>query len=421
MRLKSALSPGWVSRDGKLIIVTRGVCTCGRSSIAVLLALYLDKLGFSLLQIGAFLSAGVAGSAFFAFLVSLIAEKVGRRRLLVIFTSMSAVAGLALVFIDNFLPLMFVAFLGSIAGGGAAGGAVQPLEQASLPDTAPPEKRTDLFAIYRIVALGGAALGTLAAGLPTIYQNTFGLSEIHAYKAMFVGFAVLSLVGAVLYSFLSSAVEVARSEQRWSNPLRLPSRRLIFTLTGLFSLDHFAGSLFMQSLAAYWFYTKFGLELESLALVFFFAQVLAAISLWLAAKLASRIGLINTMVFTHIPASLFLIAAAFAPAVWMAILFWQLRAFLSMMDVPTRDSYTMSVVQPNERVAMAGIHTVGRGISGTVGPSAATALWQAFSATVPLIACAVLKITYDLSLYFMFRNVKPPQEAQKTENNKAIR
>jgi len=261
--------------------------------------------------------------------------------------------------------------------------------------------------------LGGAALGSLAAGLPTIYQDAFGITEIHAYKAMFISFAVLSLIAASLYRLLSPAVEVSGHRQRWANPLRLPSRRLIFTLVSLFSLDHFAGSLFMQSLAAYWFYTRFGLELESLALVFFFAQILAAISLWLAAKLANRIGLINTMVFTHIPASLFLIAAAFAPAAWLAILFWQLRAFLSMMDVPTRDSYTMSVVRPHERVAMASLHTVGRSISGTVGPSAGTALWQALSATAPLISCALLKITYDLSLYFMFRNVKPPQEIAK--------
>ena len=413
MRLKSALSLGWVNRDGKLIIVTRGVCTFAYSSIAVLLALYLDKLGFSLLQIGFFLSAGVAGSAFFAFLVSLISEKAGRRRLLVTFTLMSAVAGLALVFFDDFLPLVFVAFLGSITGGAAAGGAVQSLEQASLTDTAPSERRTDLFAIYRIIALGGAALGTLAAGLPTIYQNTFGMSEIYAYKVMFVSFALFLLVGVLLYSLLSSAVEVGGSEQRWSNPLRLPSRRLIFTLTGLFSLDHFAGSLVLQSLAAYWFYTKFGLELESLALVFFFSQLLAAISLWLAAKLANHIGLINTMVFTHIPSSLFLIAATFAPTAWIAVLFWQLRSFLGQMDVPTRQSYTMSVVQPNERVAMASIHVVGRSVSGTIGPSVATALWQALSASVPLITCGVLKIIYDLSLYFMFRNVKPPQEAQK--------
>jgi len=411
VRSHLTLPPRWVSRDGKLIILSRGVCTLARSSIAILLALYLDKLGFSLVQIGAFLSAGVAGSAFFAFLVSLIAEKVGRRHLLITFTLMSAAAGLALIFIDDFLPLIFFAFLGSISGAGGMAGPVQPLEQASLTDAATPKKRTDLFAIYRIVATAASALGALAVGLPILLQDTFGMNEIYAYKAMFVGFAFFLLVGALLYRLLSSAVEVSGSEQRWVNPFRLPSRRLIFTLTGLFSLDHFAGSLFLQSLAAYWFYTKFGLELESLALVFFFSQLLSAISLWVAAKLANRIGLINTMVFTHIPASLFLIAAAFAPTAWIAVLFWQLRAFLSMMDVPTRDSYTMSIVRPDERVAMAGIHIVGRSLSGTIGPSVATALWQAISATVPLIASGVLKITYDLSLYFMFRNVKPPQEA----------
>ena len=380
----------------------------------------MDKLGFSLTQIGAFLSAGVAGTAFFASLVSLISEKVGRRRLLVIFTLLSAVAGLAFVFTDDFLLLICVGFLGSIVGGAGAGGVVQPLEKASLADTASSEKRTDLFALYGITAVGAGALGALAAGLPAIYQNTFGMTEIHAYKAMFVGFTFFLSVGALTYGLLSSAVEVGGSEQRWVNPLRLPSRRLIFTLTGLFSLDHFAGSLFMQSLAAYWFHIRFGMELESLALVFFFSQILAAISLWLAAKLANLIGLINTMVFTHIPASLFLIAAAFSPTATLAIIFWQLRAFFSRMDVPTRDSYTMSIVHRDERVAMAGINVVGRSIAGTAGPSVGTALWVAFSATVPLIGSAILKITYDLSLYFMFRKVKPPQEASGEEQPDSV-
>ena len=416
MRPHLTLPLSWVSRDGKLIILSRGVRTFAQGFIAVLLALYLDKLGFSLVQIGAFLSAGVAGAAFFAFLVSLIAEKVGRRRLLITLTLMSAAAGLALVFIDTFLPLMLVAFLGSLipGSGGGAGGPIQPLEQASLPDTAPPEKRTDLFAIYGIIATGGTALGALAAGLPAIFQNTFGLNEIYAYKVMFIGFALFFSIGALLYKLLSPAVEIGRSEQRWINPLRLPSRRLIFTLTGLFSVDHFAGSLIVQSLAAYWFYTRFGLELESLALIFFFSHLLMAISLWLSAKLANRIGLINTMVFTHIPANLFLIAVTFAPVAWMAVLFWQLRSFLAQMDVPARDSYTMSVVRPNERVAMAGIHIVGRSVSGTAGPSVSTALWQALSASAPLLICGILKIVYDLSLYFMFHKVKPPQEASKT-------
>ncbi|MBI2979434.1 MAG: MFS transporter [Chloroflexi bacterium] len=314
-----------------------------------------------------------------------------------------------------FLPLMLVAFLGSITGTGML--PTQPLEQASLADTVPSPKRTDLFATYRIVSLAGNALGALAAGLPILLQNAFALSEIHAYKAMFIGFAFFLLVATLLYNLLSPSIEVSHSEQRWVNPMRLPSRRLIFTLTGLFSLDHFAGSLFMQSLAAYWFYTRFGLELESLALIFFLSDILAAISLWVAAKLGNLIGLINTMVFTHIPSSLLLIATTFAPSAGLAVFFWQVRAFLNSMDVPTRDSYIMSVVRPNERVAMAGIHIVGRNVSGTIGPSVATALWQAFSANVPIIGCAILKITYDLSLYFMFRKVKTPQEIAKIRAN----
>jgi len=207
-----------VSRDGKLIILTRGVCTFARSSIAVLLALYLDKLGFSLIEIGVFLSVGVAGSAFLAFLVSLISERVGRRRLLVVFTLMSAAAGLALALIADFLPLLSFVFLGSVTGRGGIGGANLPLEQASLADTAPSEKRTDLFATYRIVAVGGTALGALAAGLPIIYQDVFSLSEINAYKVMFVGFAFFLLVAALLYSLLSPAVEAGDSGQRWINP-----------------------------------------------------------------------------------------------------------------------------------------------------------------------------------------------------------
>lgn len=411
--LLDQLTLNWINRDGKLIIVIRGLCTFAQSTIAVLLAIYLEKLGLSLTQIGAFLSAGVAGSAFFAFIVSFIADRVGRKRLLIIFTLLSAGTGIALVFIDNFLLLLLFAFIGSLTGRGAMG-PVGPLEQASLAETTLSQKRTDLYAVYRIIAVVGAALGALAVGLPVLLQNSAGLDEIISYKVMFIGYACLLLIGVFLYNLLSPSIEVGSTEQRWANPMKLPSRRIIFTLTGLFSLDHFAGSLFMESLAAYWFYTRFGLELESLALVFFASHILTAISLWTAAKLANRIGLINTMVFTHIPSSIFLIVAAFAPTSWIAIIFWQLRAFFSQMDVPTRDSYTMSIVQPSERVAMASIHIVGRSIMGTVGPLVGTLLWQALAASAPLIGCSVLKITYDLSLYFMFRNVKPPHEASNT-------
>ena len=170
MEFLSRISLNWISRDGKLIIISRGICTFSRSFIAVFIALYLEKLGFSLIQIGAFLSVSIAGSAFLTFIVSLISEKIGRKRLLIVFTLISAAAGLALIFLDNFLPLMLVAFLGGIH---EQMGPAQPLEQAGLTDTASTTKRTDLFAIYRIVAVGGTAIGALAAGLPAIFQNIF--------------------------------------------------------------------------------------------------------------------------------------------------------------------------------------------------------------------------------------------------------
>ncbi|MFC2039150.1 MFS transporter, partial [Chloroflexota bacterium] len=245
----SRLSFGWISRDGKLLIASHGISTFARSFIAVLIALYLEKLGFSLIQIGAFLSVSIAGGAFFTFLVSLISEKTGRKRLLILFTLISAVAGLVLVFVDNFLPLLFVAFLGGIQ---EQMGATQPLEQAGITDAAPEHKRTDLFAVYRIFAVAGAAFGALAAGLPAVLQDNSGISELDAYRVMFAAFSVFMLIGVIFYSLLSRSIEGDSEKQSWVNPLKLRSRKLIFTLTGLFSLDSFAGSLFPQSLAAYW-------------------------------------------------------------------------------------------------------------------------------------------------------------------------
>ena len=420
--LQSRVVPlGWVSRDGKIIILARSTRTFAQGSIAVLLAVYLDLLGFTLTQIGVFFSFGVAGAALFSFLVSLIAEKVGRRRLMVALTLTTAAASVVLVVTDDVAVLTAFAFLGTLSGVGGGGGAqpTQPLEQASLADAAPAARRTDLFAVYGIASTGAAAVGALAAGLPEIFQSHLGASELGAFKVMFVAFVVLLLVVALLYSLLSSSVEVRAEARRWMNPLALPSRRIIFTLTALFSVDNFAGSLLLQSLVAYWFSTRFGLELGALAVVFFFSQLLSAISLWLAARIAARIGLINTMVFTHIPANLFLIGAAFAPSATLAVVFWQLRSFLGQMDVPTRTSYIMAVVGPEERVAMAGIHTVGRSVSGIGGPTVATALWQAVSASAPLIGCAVLKITYDIALFFMFRNLKPPEEAERAAERSA--
>jgi MFS family permease len=258
----------------------------------------------------------------FTFFISLVGERFGRRRLLVGFSLISAAAGSALVWSQSAFLLIAASFAGSLGHGvtGAAG-PTQPLEQACLADIVPTNRRTELFAAYRVVSNFAAAMGALAAGLPTLLQNVFGLDEGEGFQVMFLGFVLCLLLVALLYWRLSPAVEVTSTKGGWTNPLRLPSRRIIFTLTGLFSIDRFAGSLMIQSLATYWFYTRFGLELASLALVFFLSELLSALSLWLSAKLANRVGLINTMVFTHIPANLLLIGAAFALSSWLAVVF----------------------------------------------------------------------------------------------------
>ena len=417
-RLNTSLS--WINRDARLITAARGTRTFSQSFISVIIALYLAELGFNLVQIGVILTVGIAGVSFFAFVVGLISGKVGRRRLLVIFSLLAAASGLAMYFAETFIPLMVIAFLGSLSTGGGGGGEspAQPLEVAILPDTASPERRTDIFAIYSIVARTGTFLGALAAGLPVLFQDALGLSVLSSFKVMFLGFAVSQLAGAALYASISPGVEAATTRQQWQNPLKLPSRRRIFTLTGLFSVDTFTTSMVMQSLMAYWFYTKFGLTLESLAFVFSLSHLLTASSLWIAAKISNRIGLLNTMVFTHIPSSFFLLAAAFAPSATLAIVFWQCRAFLSQMDVPTKDSYTMAVINPEERVAMASIHMVSRSAAGAIGPTVTTAIWNITAAWTPLVGSALLKIGYDLSLYFMFRNVRPPEEEERLRNRR---
>ena len=402
----------WISRDGWLLIIARLIRSFGQSSVAVLLAIYLTLQGLSTVYIGLFLTLGLAGGAFFTFLEGLAADVVGRRRLMVYFALTTGAVGLALAATDNVLLLFMVAFLGTFSVGGPGGDPIQPLEQASLPETCLPERRTDLFAISGIVRTLGSAFGALAAGLPVIFQGSFDMSEVGSYKVMLLGFTFFMVLSALLYGLLSSSVEVASAE-RWVSPLRLQSRGIIFKLSGLFAVDNLASGFIVQSLVSLWFFEKHGIELSAIAFIFFASHIITATSLWVAAKLANRIGLINTMVFTHIPASLLLIAVPLVPSAWMAITLWQVRSFFQQMDAPTRQSYTMAVVPQNERTAMAVYNSVSRTSAMSTGPTISGAVWSIGAAAVPFIACGVLKIVYDLSLFFMFRGLKAPEEVAR--------
>jgi MFS family permease len=392
-----------------MAIAARATRSFAQSAVAVLIAIYLGLHGFSLVQVGAFLTAGAVGAALAAVVAGVLGDAVGRRRTLVTLSGLMALAGIVLVVSESFPVLLLAAFVGNLSGF-VGGGGMGPLEQAILAVSVTPQRRTDLFALSSIAGTIAGALGALASGVPTLLQRALGLGALASFSPMFVAYAVLAVLTALLYSRLSCRVELASGEARWTHPFTLPSRGRIFTLAGLFTVDSFGTGLIVQSLVSYWFFARFGLQPGSLGALFFASNVLTAISLWVAARLARRIGLLNTIVFTHIPASLFLMAVPFVPDAWMAITLWLLRAFFAQMDAPTSQSYTMAVVAPTEHTAMASATTVTRSAGLAAGPSVGTALWTALGPSAPFLVSGVVKIAYDLTLWRLFRQVKPPEE-----------
>jgi len=399
----------WVEWDARMAIAARATRSFAQSAVAVLIAIYLGLHGFSIVQIGTFLTVGAVGAALAAVVAGVLGDAIGRRRTLVTLSCLMALAGIVLVVSESFPVLLIAAFVGNLSGF-VGGGGTGPLEQAVLAVSVTPQRRTALFALGSIAGTIAGSLGALASGVPTLLQRSLGLRALASFRPMFVAYSALAVITALLYSRLSSRVELQSGEARWTNPFTLPSRGRIFTLAGLFTVDSFGTGLIVQSLVSYWFFTRFGLQPGSLGALFFASNVLTAISLWVAAHLARRIGLLNTIVFTHIPSSLFLIAVPFVPDAWMAITLWLLRAFFVQMDAPTSQSYTMAVVAPTEQTAMAGATTVTRSAGLAAGPSVGTALWTTIGPSAPFLVGGVVKIAYDLTLWWMFRRVKPPEE-----------
>ncbi|MYA49729.1 MAG: MFS transporter [Chloroflexi bacterium] len=412
----TALLPAWITRDAALIIAARALHTFSQGLLAVMLGVYLvEQIGIAVLLVGLFFGLGFASTAAFSFLSTFVSERVGRRKLMVVYSLITLAGSVGLAATSNPAALVVFAFVGSFNGAAGNVGPTQSLEQASIAGVVAPARRTELFALYRVVASTAGALGALAAGLPVALESFAGVSEPASFRIVLWGLVGLRLVIALLFTLLSEQVEAERERREWINPVRLPSSGRIFTLTGLFSLDQLAGAIIVRGLLALWFNERFGLDLASLGVLFFIAQIVGVASLWVAGKLANRIGLINTMSLAHLPSGLLLLAVAFSPWAWLAVTFLLVRALFDQIDVPARDSYIMSVVQPHERVAMGSIHIVGRSISGTIGPTLSTGVLAAIALSAPLVGSALVKVTYTLSLYFMFRNVKAPQEMRAAE------
>ena len=401
------------NRDLALVNAAGFLRSLGVGLLGVVLGIYLFRLGLSSLAIGLVVATGLAGSALATIAVSFAADRLGRNNSLLCLSLLSTMGGLALALSPRLPLLLTMAFISMLNGTGTDRSAAFALDQAVVPGLVPDVKRTWKLAWYNVLLDAGGSLGALAAGLPILLQHHLAVSVLSSYRIVFFGFSGLCLIVAALYSLLSPAVEIADSSlsARMSPRVSSDSKRIIAKITALFSLDAFGGGFLTDALVAYWFFRRFGIAEHDLGLVFFAVHILNAGSHLGAAWLARRIGLVNTMVFTHLPSSLFLMAVPFAPSLKWAVLLFLCREALVEMDVPTRQSYVAALVKPSERTFASGVTNLARNLFWAVGSGVAGLLMQVLSFSAPLLVGGAAKVAYDLLLYKSFRGLKPPEEA----------
>jgi MFS family permease len=401
------------SRDAPLIYAAGFMRSATVSLVGVTLAIHLADVGYSTTQVGLLIGVGLAGSSLATVIVSLRGDRWGRKRVLVGLAALSAAGYLALAAFTTASVLVPLAFVGMLNGMGRDRGAASALDQAILPETVPDDRRTWTLAWYNVVLDGGHALGALGATIPTLIMLATSLGPDHAHRVTFLMCACAMLTCVVPYLALSPQTEIGtgRASAPTRAPLHSDSKRVITRLALLFGLDSIGGGFLNSALISYWFFRQYGTSEADLALLFFAARVLNAASHVGAAWLARRIGLLNTMVWTHLPSSLFLIAAPASPTGAIAAALFLAREALVEMDVPTRQSYVMAVVRPDERTFASGVTNVTRNVAWAVGPSFAGFVMQHVALAGPLIIGGALKIGYDLLLYRAFRHVRPPEEA----------
>ena len=408
----SRVPPAGAAPETRLLLAARGLRALGDGLVSLLLPVYLLDLGHGPFETGMIATATLAGSALLTLVVGFHAHRASGRSLLIAAALLMMLTGIAFATFEGFWPLLIVAFVGTLNPSAGDVSVFLPLEQAQLARLASDRGRTSLFARYSFVGSIMAAVGALGAALPEAAAELTGGELRPALQAAFLVYAALGGLALLLYRRLPQGVETADPEPARAKPLGR-SRRIVLTLAALFSLDAFAGGLVVQSLLALWLFERFGLSLATAGAIFFWTGVLAALSFFAAAWIADRIGLINTMVFTHLPSNLCLALVPFAPSLSLAILLLLVRSALSQMDVPTRTSYVMAVVAPEERAAAASVTSVPRSLAAAASPALAGALLAASAFGWPLVLAGGLKISYDLLLLVMFRNVHPPEETAR--------
>ena len=382
--------------------------------LSVILALYFARIGLTEQQIGLLFTLTLAGDAGISLWLTTSADRFGRKRTLIAGALLMAGAGVVFIVTRNVLLLLAAAIVGVISPSGNEIGPFLSVEQAALTQLLPNEKRTQTFAWYNLVGSFATAIGALSGGWLAQVLQFRGMSSLDAYRSVLMGYAMGGFILVIFFLMLSPEIETAAASQ--ADPARRVlglhrSRSVVVRLSALFALDAFAGGLIVQAMIAYWFHIKFGIDAGIIGSIFFGANILAGISALLAVRLATRIGLINTMVFTHVPSNLLLILVPLMPTLPLAITVLLLRFSISQMDVPTRQSYTMAVVSPDERSAASGVTSIARSVGAAISPTL-TGYFFAVPAllSAPFYLAGGLKIVYDVLLYRGFRTMKPPEE-----------
>lgn len=388
-----------------LLYAARGARGFGDGFAVIILPAYLSEIGFDAFQIGIVATAALLGTSAATLLIGHLGARHDIRNLLLIGAAFMIASGILFPNAQHILLVALIAFFGTMNPSTGDLGMLVPLEHAMIARSVADEERTDAFARYSLIGALATAAGALAAAAPDLL-SAVGIDRLTALKLLFYAYAGLGATVALIYTRLPHAEMKAQAPQAALGP----SRGIVYKLAALFCIDSFAGGFAVQSLIALWLFERFDLSLTAASVFFFWSNTLAAFSFPVAARLAKRFGLVNTMVFTHIPSSLCLIVAAFVPNLTIVLALLLIRAALSQMDVPTRTSYVMAVVTPAERPAAASVTAVPRTLASAISPAIAGALLATTMTGVPLVICGVLKIAYDVALLTSFRHIKPPEE-----------
>jgi MFS family permease len=399
-----------------LLFLARAVRMFGYGALKVIFVLYLAAAGLDPGAIGLLLTLTLLGDTVISLVLTTHADRIGRRRTLIIGAALMAAAGAIFAGTTSFLVLLVTATIGVLSPSDSDVGPFLPIEQSSLTEVTPDERRTSIYAWYNLVGSVAVAIGALASGLVVSALRASGWSELDAYRSVLVVYAVIGLAIVPIVLSVSPAVEVPPVDASIARRFGLHrSKGVVARLAALFGLDAVGGGFVMQSLLAFWFHQRFGVSVEVLGAIFFGANLLAAVSALSAARIAARIGLINTMVFTHLPSNVLLMLVPLMPTVELAILMLLARFSISQMDVPTRQSYTMAVVDPDERSAAAGVTGIARTTGASISPLLAAPLFAVPGlASLPFFIAGGLKIAYDVALWRAFRSRRAPDDPGPT-------